>query len=160
MQLISKSTADTQKIGRAIAQNLKPADIICLFGELGSGKTMLTKGIAQGLGIKADKVISPTFVLLRQHLKANIPVYHFDLYRLKTPGDILALGYEEYLYGQGVSVIEWADRLACLMPREFLKIELRIKSRKERIINFSASGPRYKELLTNIDVYLNENTSP
>lgn len=149
MKIISKSVSDTIKIGMAIANKLKPADIICLFGELGSGKTMLTKGIAQGLGIKSGKVISPTFVLLRQHLHARIPLYHFDLYRLKASGDILALGYEEYLDGEGVSVIEWADRLGCLMPKEFLKIELEINGKRERLINFSALGPRYKELLTN-----------
>src|SRR3989338_3030772 len=111
MEIISKSVHDTKSIGKTIAKHLKAADIICLFGELGSGKTMLTKGIAGGLKIKESKVISPTFVLIREHSKGILPFYHFDLYRLKNECEIAAIGYEEYLYGDGVSVIEWADRL-------------------------------------------------
>src|SRR3989338_4308854 len=111
MELISKSVNQTKNIGRVIAKHLASADIICLFGELGSGKTMLAKGIARGLKINESKVISPTFVLIREHSKGILPLYHFDLYRLKNECEIVAIGYEEYLYGDGVSVIEWADRL-------------------------------------------------
>ena len=147
MKVISKSVSNTISIGKKIAKNLKKGDIVCLFGELGSGKTILTKGIALGLGIKRDEIISPGFVLIRQYQKARFPLYHFDLYRLKVSKDILSLGYEEYLYSQGISVIEWADRLKYLMPKEFLKIELFIKGKKSRLIKFFAFGRRYKELL-------------
>lgn len=150
MQLISHSVKDTLNIGRAIARNLRPADIICLFGELGAGKTVLTKGIALGLGIKKEKVISPSFVLIRQYPQARVPLFHFDLYRLKDPADILGLGHEEYLYDDGVTVIEWADRLKQLLPEEFLKIELLLKPGLKRLLKFSASGSRYKELLGKI----------
>jgi tRNA threonylcarbamoyladenosine biosynthesis protein TsaE len=150
MEIISNSVNDTIKIGRALAKNLKQGDIICLFGELGSGKTVLTKGIALGLGIARGRVISPSFVLIRAHLKAKLPLYHFDLYRLKSPRDIAALGYEEYLYGEGVTVIEWADRLKYLLPKEFLKVELSFKGASQRLLKFSASGRRYKELSKNI----------
>lgn len=150
MEIISKSVNSTLKIGKAIAKNLRQGDIICLFGELGTGKTVLTKGIALGLGIEINRVISPSFVLIRSHLKAKLPLYHLDLYRLKSPQDIAALGYEEYLYGAGVTVIEWADRLKYLMPKEFLKIELFIKGKKSRLIKFSAFSRHYKELLAKI----------
>ena len=150
MEIISKSVKDTINIGKAIAKNLKPSDIICLFGELGSGKTVLTKGIAQGLGIERKRVISPSFVLIREHSQGKLPLYHFDLYRLKEARDILALGYEEYLYGEGVTVIEWADRLKYLIPAEFLKIELFIKENSKRQLKFSTFGKRYKELLERI----------
>jgi len=140
MQIISKSVNNTLAIGRAISKNLQLGDIICLFGQLGSGKTVLTKGIAQGLRIKKEKIISPTFVLIREY-KAKFPFYHLDLYRLKEPRDILNLGYEEYLYNEGITVIEWADRL------KYLKIELFIKTDKQRLIEFSAFGKRYEELL-------------
>jgi tRNA threonylcarbamoyladenosine biosynthesis protein TsaE len=150
MKIISKSVNRTLKIGRAIAKNLQRGDIVCLFGQLGSGKTVLTKGIASGLGIERKNIISPSFVLIREYPKAELPFYHFDLYRLRGRKEILDLGYAEYLYGDGVSVIEWADRLKNLAPAEFLKIELLIKGDKERQIKFSAFGKHYKELLDKI----------
>lgn len=148
--MISKSPNDTLKIGRVIARNIQKGDIVCLFGELGSGKTVLTKGIASGLGINSNKVVSPSFVLIRQYSKARIPLYHFDLYRLKDIEGILALGYEEYLYDDAVTVIEWAERLKCLLPKEYLKIKLRVGKSSERKIDFSASGKHYKQLLERI----------
>jgi len=150
MQIISQSVNETLNTGKIIAKHLKKSDIICLFGQLGSGKTVLTKGIAQGLGVNKNRVISPSFVLIRQYSKAKIPLYHFDLYRLKATKDILELGYEEYFYSEGVSVIEWADRLKYLLPKEYLKIELIIKADKIRLLKFSSFGKRYKELLSKI----------
>lgn len=150
MKIISRSLSQTVKIGSAIAKNLKQGDIVCLFGELGSGKTALAKGIAKGLGIKEDKVISPSFVLIRLHTQGRLPLYHFDLYRLKRPQEILGLGYEEYLYGDGVALIEWAGRLKYLLPKEFLKIELSHKARTQRVLEFTAFGAGYKELLKEI----------
>ena len=150
MQIISHSVKETLRIGGMIARNLEKGDIICLFGELGSGKTVLTKGIALGLGNAKDKIISPSFVLIREHSKGKLPLYHFDLYRLKRPQDILSLGYEEYLFDKAVTVIEWADRLKYLTPQEFLKVELFLKPRTRRLLKFSAFGKRYKELLKRI----------
>jgi len=160
MQIISKSVNNTLAIGRAISKNLQLGDIICLFGQLGSGKTVLTKGIAAGLGLSKDKIISPTFVLIREY-KAKLPFYHFDLYRLKEPRDILNLGYEEYLYDDGITVIEWADRLKYLLPREYLKVELFIKSDSQRLIKFTAIGKRHRELLGNLykGIYLKRRLS-
>lgn len=150
MKIISRSVNDTFKIGKVIAKNLRKADIVCLFGELGCGKTVLTKGIACALGIKSRKVISPSFVLIRQYSTAKIPLYHFDLYRLKTIEDILALGYEEYFYDDGITVVEWADRLKCLLPKEYLKIKLSIKSDSQRLLQFNGYGRHYRELLGRI----------
>lgn len=149
MKIVSKSISKTLKIGRIIAKNLQKGDIICLFGELGSGKTVLTKGIAEGLGIKKNKIISPTFVLIREH-KAGVPFYHFDLYRLKSPKEILVLGYEEYFYDDGITVVEWADRLRYLLPKECLKIELGIKTARQRRLRFIPIGERYKDLVKRI----------
>jgi tRNA threonylcarbamoyladenosine biosynthesis protein TsaE len=150
MQIISNSPSYTVKIGKLIARHLKSPDIICLFGELGCGKTVLTKGIGQGLGIERTKINSPSFVLIRQYTQGRLPFYHFDLYRLKKPQDIMGLGYEEYLYDEGVVVIEWADRLKYLLPKEYLKVELFIKSAQQRLLKFSAFGRHYKELLKRI----------
>jgi tRNA threonylcarbamoyladenosine biosynthesis protein TsaE len=150
MKLKSSSVRQTLNIGRSIAGMLKPADIVCLSGELGSGKTVLVKGLAWGLGIKMNDILSPTFVLLRQYPDARIPFYHFDLYRLKSPEDILGLGYEEYLYGDGITAIEWPDRLKYLLPSDYLNIELIIEGEKTRSLKFKASGRRYLELLKEI----------
>lgn len=150
MKIISHSVRETINIGKRIAKSLMPGDIICLFGELGSGKTVLTKGIAQGLGVQKNKIISPSFVLIRIHTQGRLPLYHFDLYRLKAPLDILGLGYEEYLYDTGVTVIEWADRLKYLLPGEFLKIELLLKPDSQRLLKFTPIGNRYKELLSKV----------
>lgn len=146
MRVASRSYKDTLKLGRIIAGHIKPADIICLFGQLGAGKTVLVKGIAEGLGIKRGEVVSPSFILMRLHKKGRIPLYHFDLYRLNDPLEITAAGFEEYLYGDGAAVVEWAERLKYLTPKEFLKIELSIKGKDKRLINLSAYGDRYKQL--------------
>lgn len=158
MQLISKSVTQTLYIGKTIAKNLQKGDIVCLFGELGSGKTVLVKGIASGLGINKNKIISPTFVLMRElQTKDSIPFYHFDFYRLKTCGDILILGYEEYFYNEGITVIEWADRLRYLLPQEYLKITLEAQAAKQRRIEFIPFGKRYEELIKALKSYKYEN---
>jgi len=153
MDLMSHSVERTFNIGKIIAGYLDKGDIVCLFGELGSGKTALTKGISFGLGVAKSEVVSPTFVLIRRY-KGRIPVYHFDLYRLNGPRDILGLGYEEFFYDEGVCVIEWADRLKNLLPQEFLKIELFVKGAKKRLLNFSAQGRHYKALLKEIYAHI------
>ncbi|MDD4895062.1 MAG: tRNA (adenosine(37)-N6)-threonylcarbamoyltransferase complex ATPase subunit type 1 TsaE [Candidatus Omnitrophica bacterium] len=150
MKIISKSVSETSNIGKKIAGNLTAGDIICLFGELGSGKTVLAKGIASGLGINKNKIVSPSFVLIRQYNQAKLPLYHFDLYRLKALKDIAFLGYEEYLYGEGVAVIEWADRLGKIMPKEYLGIELLVRGKSRRLVRFKSCGRHYKELLDKV----------
>jgi tRNA threonylcarbamoyladenosine biosynthesis protein TsaE len=150
VKVTSRSVFGTIQLGKAIARHLEKGDILCLFGQLGSGKTVLTKGIAEGLGIAAKEITSPTFVLIRQYPKAKIPLYHFDLYRVHRMQDIAALGYEEYFYGEGVTVVEWADRLRQLLPEEYLKVELSVKGESRRMIEIVAIGARYKKLLGRI----------
>ena len=146
MQILSHSALQTLRIARQLAKYLDKGDILCLFGDLGSGKTVFIKGIAAGLGIAQDLVLSPTFVLLREY-RGRIPLYHFDLYRLNDPREIAGLGYEEYLYDEGVAALEWADRLQGLVPAQYLGIDLVIKQETTRRIKFFASGRRYQELL-------------
>ncbi len=149
MEKLSTSVNQTLKIGRRLARNLAGGEIILLSGSLGTGKTILAKGIAQGLGINKDNVISPTFVLLRVHKGKQI-LQHFDLYRLRSIEDIFSLGYEEYCYSQAVTIIEWPERLKFLLPKEFLKIKLLTKAKNKRLLKFSAKGRRHKELLKKI----------
>lgn len=131
MRLVTKSVSETKKLGAMIARRLKPSDIVALFGDLGSGKTVLVKGIAEALGIKSDRVVSPTFVLIREY-KAMTPLYHFDLYRLKKI-NIQSLGFDEYFFGNGISVIEWADRIEGQLPKGSLKIKISIIGRNKRL---------------------------
>jgi tRNA threonylcarbamoyladenosine biosynthesis protein TsaE len=150
MKIISDSVHRTLRIGRLISRSVRRGDIICLWGQLGSGKTVLAKGIAHGLGIGKDDIVSPTFVLMRQYTNAKIPFYHLDLYRLDSPFEILRLGYEEYFYGDGVTVIEWADRLDQLMPQEYLSIRLSIRGKNLRWLDLCGVGRRYIELVEDI----------
>lgn len=147
MIVISDSSKETINLGKNIARLLKKGDILCLCGELGSGKTILVKGIASGLGINPRRIISPSFVLIREYKNDKIPFYHFDLFRLKKSKDILNLGYEEYLYGDGITAVEWADRLRSLTPSDYLKIELEIMGRNKRKIKFISFGRRYKKII-------------
>ncbi|MDD5464990.1 MAG: tRNA (adenosine(37)-N6)-threonylcarbamoyltransferase complex ATPase subunit type 1 TsaE [Candidatus Omnitrophica bacterium] len=149
MEELSTSVSQTLKIGRKLARNLTGGEIILLSGSLGAGKTVLAKGIAQGLGINKDNVISPTFVLLRVHQGKHL-LQHFDLYRVGTIEDIFSLGYEEYFYSQAVTIIEWPERLKFLLPKEFLKIKLLTKAKNKRLLKFSAKGRRHKGLLEKI----------
>lgn len=149
MKKISKSVKETINIGKKLAKSLKGGEIILLSGALGAGKTVLAKGIASGLGISQNDVISPTFVLLRIH-KGKHSLQHFDFYRIKNQQDIFALGYEEYFYSDGVTLVEWPERLKFLKPREFLRIKLSSKDKNTRTIEFSAKGKKHKDLLKKI----------
>lgn len=143
---ISKSEKDTVAFGEQLAGRLKPGDIVCLFGDLGAGKTTLVKGLAKGLKIKSPAVNSPTFVLMNIY-EGKLPLYHFDLYRLDQPSEISAIGYEEFLYGDGVAVVEWADKLGPLLPKEYLCVVLTHKNSTERGIKVEGIGKRYQELV-------------
>jgi tRNA threonylcarbamoyladenosine biosynthesis protein TsaE len=150
MQITSGSVSDTLRLGRHIARNLRKGDIICLCGDLGSGKTVLAKGIAEGLGIEKKEVVSPTFIIMREY-DGRLPMYHFDLYRLRDAGEMTGLGYEEYFFDNGVSVIEWAERLGGLTPASYLKIKIKVTAEKMRRITLTAKGGRYKEVIEKID---------
>jgi len=136
MKFISQSPEETIVFGKKIAKLLKRGDIVCLFGELGSGKTTFVKGLAVGLRVKKDLVNSPSFVLVKE-FKGRLPLFHFDLYRMKSLREIFSLGFEEYLFGRGICVIEWAEKLSKVSLNNYRKIEFKIKGPKERLIKVS-----------------------
>lgn len=115
MLLKIKNKEETERFGRNLAKQLMPGDIICLTGDLGTGKTALTKAIAAGLGV-TENVISPTFNIVKEYRSGRLPLYHFDVYRLGSPEELFETGAQEYFYGQGVCVIEWADLIAEEIP--------------------------------------------
>lgn len=133
--MISKSPQETKEIGRKIARRLKPKDVVALFGGLGAGKTILVKGIAEGLGAREGEVVSPSFVILREY-KTKIPLYHFDLYRLKNI-DVYRLGFDEYFYGDGITVVEWAERIKSALPKKCLSVYLSVVGKNKRKIKIA-----------------------
>lgn len=139
----------TQSLAAALSHNLRAGDVINLTGELGAGKTCFAQGLAQGLGIK-EKVTSPTFNLIKEY-KNQMPLYHFDVYRLVSPEELYDLGYEEYFYGDGVTVIEWGDKIEELLPEVFLRIEFQrlldlTLDDNVREIKISYVGKRWKDI--------------
>jgi tRNA threonylcarbamoyladenosine biosynthesis protein TsaE len=146
LTMTTQSADETMKLGKALARHLKPGAIVCLHGELGSGKTTLVKGIAEGLKLKQQMVNSPTFVLMNIY-EGKLPLYHFDFYRLQNIKEIEQIGYEEFLYGKGICVIEWADKLKELYPKEYLKIELSHVAANERRLSLTPQGNGYEKAL-------------
>ena len=124
----SRSESETRRIARTFAKTLQPGDVVALYGELGSGKTQFVKGVCEAFGVAAH-VTSPTFVLQNRYEGTAadgrpILLYHFDLYRLRTAEEIYDLGYEEFLFGDGICLVEWAERLGPLLPQSRFDVTL------------------------------------
>ena len=149
LEFTTRSPGETRKLGRSLGELAAPGDIFLLVGKLGAGKTCLTQGIARGLGIK-ESVLSPSFVLVRE-LKGRVPLYHIDLYRLDRLEEISELGLDEYLFGNGLTVVEWASKGIEVLPEEHLLIEIEYLVDDERRTKISANGKRYEELLGKLE---------
>jgi tRNA threonylcarbamoyladenosine biosynthesis protein TsaE len=130
---ISKSVEETIAIGRTYGQKAARRDVFALAGDLGAGKTQFVKGFVAGLGSGAE-VTSPTFVLVHEYGGGRFPVYHFDFYRLEQSDAVLRLGFDEYIYGDGVSLIEWADRYPDLIPKEAKWLSFALEGENGRVI--------------------------
>lgn len=139
MQIISHSVAETHAIGAKLAEQLQPGDVLLLLGDMGAGKSELTRGIARGLGV-TGYVTSPTFTILQVHDDGRMPLYHFDWYRLADAEELYELSMDEYLYGDGVSVIEWPSRAEEVIPDSYLEVELQPAGDEERTIALRPVG--------------------
>lgn len=120
---VIKNEYETKEFGRKLGAEAQAGSVIALIGDLGTGKTTLTKAIAEGLGVK-DVITSPTFNIVKQYESGRLPLYHFDVYRIGDIDEMYELGYEEYFYGNGVCVIEWADIIEELIPQDAVIIEI------------------------------------
>lgn len=141
----------TQEIGRRLGERLRAGDVLALIGPLGCGKTTLTKGIGEGAGLPTARAVnSPTFVIVNEYDAARagdaLRIYHIDAYRLRGPGDLDALGFDE-MYGLGAVVIEWADRIAGLLPVDHLSLKIESTGSTSRRFTCHAGGPCSERLL-------------
>ena len=151
--VITSSTEQTEKLGRIVGALLEPGDLICLYGDLGAGKTHFSFGIAQGLEVREQYVTSPTFTFVNEY-EGRIPFYHIDLYRLQEPSQLEGIGFEEYIDSDGATVIEWAERAEDELPSEALNVYLSHVSDTGREIGFFAAGARYEKLLQDVKQHM------
>jgi len=147
-----KNLHDTERLGFAIGKNAKPGDVICLNGCLGAGKTTLTQAIALGLGVPTHcYVTSPSYAIMHEY-KGIIPLYHMDFYRLNDTNDVIDLGFEEYFYLRGLTVIEWAERAIDILPKGRISIEISLHEDQTRTVGFftvnSPLAKRFTSMLT------------
>jgi len=140
-------TDETVALGERLGELAHPGDFIALTGDLGSGKTHFVQGFARGVGVDPETCVSsPSYTLLNEYC-GRIPLYHFDLYRLEGDADLQHLGFEEYFYGRGVCVVEWADKLHAELPEEHLEVAITQTGDTSRRIEFIPRGSRYDELV-------------
>ncbi len=133
MTFQTKTFEETITLGEKIGQLLKAGDVIAMKGTLGAGKTTITKGIAKALGVE-DTITSPTFCLISEYEGKKLPLYHMDVYRLDSEEDFLNLGVEEMLYGQGVCIVEWSEKVMRVLPKKTITLTLTPQEDGSRIV--------------------------
>jgi tRNA threonylcarbamoyladenosine biosynthesis protein TsaE len=133
---VTRSQEETEQLGAALARWLHPGDVVAITGPLGAGKTCFIRGLARGLGV-SQPVASPTFVLVHQY-RGRLPVYHLDAYRTTSLTEVLDLGFDEYVAGEGVTVIEWADTLRSILPTGTIWVDIMGVGDEPRVISVRA----------------------
>lgn len=149
MRIQLNSLIDTEKLGRILGGLAKPGDVICLDGDLGAGKTALSQAIARGLEVPENcYVTSPSFAILHEY-EGRVPMYHMDFYRLQDAGEVEDLGFEEYFYLGGLTVIEWSSRAIEILPDERLTLQIVINDDLTRTVTLNGTK-RYSEILQHV----------
>ena len=146
MEVTTTQAKETGTLGERLGQLLEPGDLIALEGDLGAGKTVFVQGLARGLGV-TDLVNSPTYVIIQTY-DGRLPLFHFDVYRLGSGDELEELGYEEFFYGSGVTVVEWAQLIESYLPSHHLTIKITLgPGENDRAITFIPQGSRYEKLV-------------
>lgn len=147
--VVSHSPSETQRLGMWVGRRLRPGDVVCLKGEMGAGKTVFTRGIATGVGVPRGRgVRSPTFTLMHEYM-GRYPMFHLDLYRIRGAEELEEIGWEEYLYGAGVTVIEAAEKMIEIrLPEDRLEVVLESDGVRRRRLTLVACGRRFESLVT------------
>ena len=146
MEFYLENPKATEDFGRALGSLLPTCGVLCLSGDLGTGKTTLTKGIAAALGVAPDEVLSPTFTLMNVYQSEGGELYHFDLYRLEDALELDDIGFDEYIYGDGISIVEWADLFPERLPEDALYITLRQEGDGRKIV-LTSTNPAWQQIL-------------
>jgi len=142
-KILSSHEDDTLRLGKWIGEHLRPGNVVALMGPLGSGKTILAKGMVAGLGFRGDyPVTSPSYVLINYY-PGTIPIYHMDLYRVEDVEELEDMGYEEYFYGDGALIVEWADKFLPYFPPEYLQIEIEVLGEQCREFKIKGIGEKF-----------------
>jgi len=149
-RFLAKSEEDTRRLGRALAEVLPAGTTVALVGTLGAGKTRLVQAIAEACGVPADTVVSPTFVLCQEY-HGRRTVYHMDAYRLRDDDEFLQLGPEEYFESDGITLIEWADRVIDCLPPDRIEIHIKVAGQTSREFEIAALGEGPSAVPMNLD---------
>lgn len=151
MKIELNSLDKTKEFGKKLGKLLKKGDIVCLNGDLGAGKTTLTKSIGLGLGVE-EYITSPTFSLINEY-RGRLDLYHFDVYRLENVDELDDLGFDEYFFGGGVCIIEWAEKIEKMLPKEIIVLDIESgEDIDKRRISIGGTGQRYKEVLREMEI--------
>lgn len=145
MEFKFNNVEQTTELGISLGKLLNPGDIVCLTGDLGTGKTHITKGIAKGLNID-DNITSPTFTIVNEYDNGRLKLNHFDVYRVSDPDEVYAIGFDDYIFSDAVSVIEWANYIEEILPKDLLHINIEkdfSKGENYRKITLTPYGERY-----------------
>lgn len=152
-EILSSSHSETRHLGAYLGELAHAGDLFCLEGDLGAGKTCFVQGLGSGLGIR-EAIHSPTFILANEHRGGRLPLYHLDVYRVRSAEEAIGFGLDDYLAGDGVLVIEWAEKIQKALPPERLWIRFEHRGENARAITFDAVGARYIDLLGQLEVIL------
>ena len=144
MKINLNNLKDTERLGKIISKSMEKGTLICLDGDLGVGKTALTQFIAKEFGVK-EYIVSPTFTIIKEY-NGKLPFYHMDVYRIGSEEDMYDLGWDEYIYSEGVTVIEWSDLIEGILPEERINIEIKRIDDDKREINIKGKGTVYEKL--------------
>jgi tRNA threonylcarbamoyladenosine biosynthesis protein TsaE len=147
--------AATAQLGAALAAALPLGSVVGLNGTLGAGKTRLVQAIATTLGVNPADVLSPTYVIVHEY-RGRIPIYHIDAYRIKDDDEFLEIGPDEYFESNGITLIEWADRVKRCLPAQWLEVRIEVQGESERGVHLVAHGRRYENLLGSVGSYLGQ----
>lgn len=145
---------DTEIVGKIIARNLEKGTVLCLDGDLGAGKTTLTQFIAKEFGVN-ECITSPTFTIIKEY-EGKLPFYHMDVYRIDSEDDMYDLGYEEYIYSEGITIIEWSQKIINMLPENRINIDIqRVNDDNLRVLSITGKGHSYDKIIEELKKYEN-----
>lgn len=150
MEIYLQDSVATEELGRVLGRHAADGDVFCLTGDLGAGKTLLSRGVAEALGVASEDVTSPTFAIMNVYQGSKLEVRHFDLYRLNRAEELEDIGFAEYAGGDGVTLIEWAELFSDELPEEYLQITLLLDGEGRKAV-LEPKGERYERLLEEVE---------